>query len=69
MLAADDGLPVCDLTVLWSQVSGPGSVAFSNPDSQSTAATFSEPGTYVLRCLTDDGALTGSDDVTIVVVR
>jgi hypothetical protein len=32
-------------------------------------AIFSEPGTYVLRCLTDDGALTGSDDVTIVVVR
>ena len=29
---------------------------------------FSEPGTYVLRCLTDDGALTGSEDVTIVVV-
>lgn len=31
--------------------------------------TFSEPGTYVLRCLTDDGALTNSEDVTIVVVR
>ena len=31
--------------------------------------TFSEPGTYVLRCLTDDGALTSSEDVTILVVR
>jgi hypothetical protein len=31
--------------------------------------TFAEPGTYVLRCLTDDGALTSSEDVTIVVVR
>ncbi len=30
--------------------------------------TFNEPGTYVLRCLTDDGALTSSEDVTIVVV-
>jgi hypothetical protein len=29
---------------------------------------FSQPGTYVLRCLTDDGALTSSEDVTIVVV-
>jgi hypothetical protein len=32
-------------------------------------ATFSEPGTYVLRGLADDGALTGYDDVTVVVER
>jgi hypothetical protein len=32
-------------------------------------ATFSEPGTYVLRSLADDGALTGYDDVTVVVER
>ena len=31
--------------------------------------TFSEPGTYVLRGLADDGALTGSDDVTITVTK
>ena len=30
-------------------------------------ATFAEPGTYVLRGLADDGALLGSDDVTITV--
>jgi hypothetical protein len=30
-------------------------------------ATFSEPGTYVLRSLADDGGLTGYDEVTIVV--
>jgi hypothetical protein len=30
-------------------------------------ATFSQPGTYVLRSLADDGALTGYDEVTIVV--
>ena len=30
-------------------------------------ATFSEPGTYVLRGLADDGALFGSDDVTVTV--
>jgi hypothetical protein len=29
--------------------------------------TFAAPGTYVLRALADDGALTGSDDVTITV--
>ena len=31
--------------------------------------TFSTPGTYVLRTLADDGALTAYDDVTILVVR
>jgi hypothetical protein len=32
-------------------------------------ATFSEPGTYVLRALADDGALTGFEDVTVTVAR
>ena len=32
-------------------------------------AAFSEPGTYVLRSIADDGALTGYDEVTVVVVR
>jgi hypothetical protein len=31
--------------------------------------TFSEPGTYVLRCRADDGALVADQDVTVVVVR
>jgi autonomous glycyl radical cofactor GrcA len=32
-----------------------------------TTVTFADPGTYVLRGLADDGALMGSDDVTITV--
>jgi hypothetical protein len=32
-------------------------------------ATFSEPGTYVLRCRADDGALVADDEVTIIVTR
>ena len=32
-------------------------------------ASFSEPGTYVLRSLAADGALTGYDELTVVVVR
>ena len=32
-------------------------------------ATFSEPGTYVLCALADDGALTGGDSVTITVTK
>jgi hypothetical protein len=31
--------------------------------------TFSEPGTYVLRCRADDGALVADEEVTIVVTR
>ena len=32
-------------------------------------AAFSQPGTYVLRGLADDGALTGSDEVTVTVTK
>jgi hypothetical protein len=32
-------------------------------------ATFSAPGTYVLRALADDGALTGGQDVTVTVTK
>ena len=32
-------------------------------------STFSEPGTYVLRCLVSDGGLTAHEDVTIVVTE
>ena len=31
--------------------------------------TFEEPGTYVLRCRADDGALVADEDLTIVVTR
>ena len=31
--------------------------------------TFSQPGTYVLRCRADDGALVADEEVTIVVTR
>ena len=32
-------------------------------------ATFSQPGTYVLWCRADDGALTGDDSVTVMVTK
>lgn len=34
-----------------------------------TTVTFSEPGTYVLRCLASDGAIGSTHDVTFTVVR
>jgi hypothetical protein len=36
---------------------------------QPVHVTFSMPGTYVLRCRADDGALASDDEVTIVVGR
>jgi len=36
---------------------------------QPAQVTFSMPGTYVLRCRADDGALVSDEEVTIVVVR
>ena len=36
---------------------------------QNVQITFSEPGTYVLRCRADDGALVADEDVTIIVTR
>ena len=36
---------------------------------QPVTVSFSEPGTYVLRCRADDGALVGDDEITIIVTR
>jgi hypothetical protein len=31
--------------------------------------TFAAPGTYVLRCRADDGALVADEEITVTVVR
>jgi len=36
---------------------------------QPVQVTFAEPGTYVLRCRADDGALVADDEITIIVTR
>ena len=65
---ADDGLP-CNtpLTVLWSKVSGPGSVTFANPNARETTASFITPGSYILRLSANDGELASSDDIGVIV--
>ena len=67
---SDDGLPVPPgkFTVTWSKLSGPGNVTFSNASATSSSATFSQPGTYVLRLTASDGALQTTSDVTIAVL-
>ncbi|HEX7155000.1 MAG TPA: PKD domain-containing protein [Thermoanaerobaculia bacterium] len=64
----DDGWPRgSTLTSTWSQVSGPGTASFADATKPGTIASFSTPGTYVLRLTGSDGTLSASDDVTITV--
>src|SRR5688572_1437787 len=67
--ASDDGRPSPpgQLTITWSKLSGPGTVTFAPPGALSTTATFSAAGTYQLRLTVSDGALSASDDMTVVV--
>ena len=63
----DDGKPTPpNLTSQWTKVSGPGTVAFGDATSPVTTATFSDPGTYVLRLTGNDSQLSTQDDVTVV---
>lgn len=62
----DDG-PAASVSMNWSRVSGPGAVQFSNGGSATTSATFSAPGSYVLRLTANDGSLTAQDDVFVEV--
>ena len=66
----DDGLPDPPATVTstWSQISGPGTAAFTDPGSPTTTVSFDTAGTYVLRLNGDDSALQSSDDVTVTVL-
>ena len=67
--ATDDALPAPpgQLTISWSKLSGPGTVTFAAASSPSTTATFSAAGTYQLRLTASDGALSASDDMTVIV--
>jgi RHS repeat-associated protein len=64
---ADDGLPSGIVNIQWSQVSGPGSVAFASPATAITTATFPVVGTYVLRLSASDTQLSSFADVSVVV--
>jgi len=66
----DDGLPEVPgiLKTDWAVVSGPGTVTFSDRSAIDTTATFSAPGTYVLRLRAEDGELAAMDVVEITVL-
>ncbi len=49
----------------WSKESGPGRVAFKNPKSPVTTASFSSPGEYVLRLTAEDGRSKASSTLSV----
>ncbi|MBE9159639.1 hypothetical protein IQ265_22795 [Nodosilinea sp. LEGE 06152] len=53
------------LTLLWSQLSGPGTVSFGDRTLANTTAQFSESGTYVLRLTANNGLLSTVADITV----
>ena len=65
----DDGLPdpPASVTTTWSKTAGPGTVTFGDSSAVDTTAGFSTAGTYVLQLEADDGDLTDTDTVQIVV--
>jgi RHS repeat-associated protein len=62
----DDGVG-SGITTLWTKVSGPESVLFSNAASLNSNAIFSKEGIYILRLTASDGYLTAFDDIQITV--
>ena len=64
----DDGLPSgSSLTATWNMVSGPGAVMFATPNAAISGASFTTPGTYVLRLTAERRPASTSDDVTVIV--
>jgi DUF1680 family protein len=51
----------------WVKTSGPGEVSFSNADSKDATATFSTPGSYVLTLTANEGSLSSSSTLNVLV--
>lgn len=68
--ASDDGLPAPPgaLTATWSQVSGPGVASFANANAIDTSASFSAPGSYLLRLSVSDSELIGQDELNVTAI-
>ena len=64
----DDGFTGIDVSPTWTnQTPLVGTVTFADPNTTTTTATFSGPGTYVLRLTANDGELNGFDEMTVTV--
>ncbi|MBI3463620.1 MAG: hypothetical protein HY000_11265, partial [Planctomycetes bacterium] len=61
--------PSGTVTATWTQVSGPGVVSLGNASIANTTASFSMPGSYVLRLTARQADWAVSDEVTVTVER
>ncbi len=64
---ADDDLPNGSLLINWRMVSGPGTVTFGETSSESTTATFSAAGNYVIELEASDSELVSTDTLSVEV--
>lgn len=67
--ATDDARPnpPAVLTTSWRQISGPGEAGFTDSSSTNTSVRFTGDGTYLLRFTGDDGQLSSSAELTVIV--
>ena len=64
----DDGSTGIDVSPQWTnQTPAVGTVTFADANTTTTTATFSVPGTYVLRLTANDGEVNGFDELTVSV--
>ncbi|MCF6252554.1 MAG: hypothetical protein L3J75_15010 [Methylococcaceae bacterium] len=66
-MVADDGLPNNTLTYQWTKDSGLGAVSFNTPNAPETKVTFTKAGRYLLKLTANDGALSGSAIIRVIV--
>jgi hypothetical protein len=66
--AIGNGNPPGPVTVAWSEVSGPGAIAFANSNALATTASFSAAGDYQLQLAASDGQVTTLASVTITAI-
>jgi hypothetical protein len=66
---SDDGLPYGLTNILWSVLSGNGSVSFLNQHAPTTTATFTNFGVYWLQLQADDGFATNFSSCVINLER
>gem|GEM_PF-4965912 len=63
----DDGLPnpPAELSVVWTQISGPEQIEFSDPHTLNPTITIPDEGTWILKLTVNDGEFSASDEVAI----
>ena len=62
---SDDGLPNGHLNKTWSQVSGPATASFSQPNLETTLVSVPQAGDYAFKLTVNDDELSSSDTVTL----